>query len=366
MPRRGENIYKRKDGRYEGRYVVGRTSDGRSKFGYVYGRTYAETRAHLIEKKAECLSAGMAEDNARRLGPCYGEWAMRWLEESVRTEVKSSTYACYRNLLTHILQAFGHRKLGNIDREDVRAWLDRLECSGMAASTRAAVYRLLKSSFSAAVDEGLMRKNPCAKIKLHMPAPPEQRILNADERQKVCAALKRRGEIHALMSLYLGLRVGEVCGLMWQDVNWTDRTLSIRRIVQRVRCNGEGRRTKIIVGAPKTDKSARVVPIPAFLLEMLRELRKNSSGNAYIFSVGEEPVEPRRLQRRFAAVLRDVGISGVHYHTLRHSFATHLLENGADIKTISTLMGHASTRITAEFYLHPSLEQRRRAIEAAG
>ena len=357
MARHGENIYKRKDGRYEGRYVVGRTEKGRTKFGYVYGRQYSAVRDELLRRKSGQLARVPAAGRRVTVDACM----KRWLEEELLGSIKASSYQTYLSTYRkHISPRLGRLLLSQLTPDALRQFMDDLVETGLAGSTVKGICRLLSAGMRYAQEEGLIARNPCKKLHFRRDDAEPQRVLTADERESVCRAAKSRGDLPVLLGAYTGMRLGEICALRWSDVDWNRGTVSVCRTAQRIRRGSRG--TVLCVGSPKSIQSRRVIHVPAFILEMLRQAQSGAASD-YIFGSVNRPAEPRTVQRRFKAMLNRLGISGAHFHTLRHSFATHLMELGVDVKTISTLLGHSSAKITLDFYAHSMMDAQRTAVE---
>lgn len=365
MPRHGENIYKRRDGRYEGRYVIGKTAAGKTRFGYVYGYYYAQVRQALLQKKAAQPEAVVGASYARRV--TVGEWMMYWLENELLGSVKPSSYHTYvRQVKRHVVPALGDCLLGQLTPGIVNAFITRMKSAGFASSTIQGAYRLLASALRFALEEGVLQKNPCRRIRVQCEAKCEQRVLTREEQARVRGAAADAGELPVLLSLYTGMRLGEICALQWSDINWEKKSITVARTVQRVAVahSDDGLKTRMMIGSPKSRRSRRVLPVPDFLLQMLRRTLERASAirGAYVFSATERAAEPRTIQRHFAELMKKLHIAHAHFHTLRHSFATRLLELGVDIQTISTLLGHSSIRVTLDFYTHSLTEHQQAAV----
>lgn len=363
MARRGENIYRRKDGRYEGRYVIGKTAKGKTRFGYVYARQFSEARRLLLEKKAEQQRKTGRPAGARRI--TVAKWMRTWMESELLGSVKPSSYQVYlRQFERHVLPALGGYALSELTQGIVHGFVMQLEASNLARSTAKGIYRLLAAAMRSAQEEGLILKNPCRKIRVQREERAAQRALSRQEQEALCAQPEGQADLPALLSLYTGMRLGEICGLKWTDVDWERQTIAVRRTAQRVaRLDPTGGgRTMLMVGSTKSLRSERVLPAPAFLLERLKE-RRAETASEYIFGVSNRAAEPRTLQRRFRRQMERLGITGVHFHTLRHSFATRLLELGIDVKTVSALLGHRSAKTTLDFYAHVLIDRQRSAME---
>lgn len=363
MAKHGENIYKRKDGRYEGRYVVGRTPLGKTRFGYVYGRQYAEVRRELVQKKAEQLEKrGNTEATCRWT---LSQWLTHWMESELKNSVKPSSYQVYLNQARrHLLPELGFYRLSELTPAILCDYVRRKEESGLAQTTVRGIYRLLSASLRGAYDEGLIRRNPCRRIRFQQEEAVEQRVLTLEEQTRLRACADTEA-LPALLGLYTGMRLGEVCALKWSDIDWEKRIVTVRRTVQRMaKLSVEGGcRTILAIGQPKSTRSRRVIPLADFLMPLLRRLFEEKQGSEYVFGNGARAAEPRTMQRRFKRLAARLGLNDVHYHALRHSFSTRLLELGVDLKTVSVLLGHASARITLDYYAHSLPEQQRNAIQ---
>lgn len=358
MPRHGENIYKRRDGRYEGRYVVGKTAAGKTRFGYVYGYQYTEVRNELIRKKAEQLRENVHA--VCRCGALLRDWLRHWLENELLGSVKESSYQTYfRQINVHLLPALGHLPLSEVTPAVVHDFISQMEGTGYAHSTVKDTLRLLNAALRSAQEESLILKNPCKKIRVQPKEVAEQRALSRSEQETLRKIAVAQDDLPTLLSLYTGMRLGEVCALKWSDIDWEKKTVTVRRTAQRTTImeNREGKRTLLMIGSPKSKRSHRVLPIPDFLFALLKKIRPAADADAYIFGNPDRAAEPRTIQRHFQRLTRALGLSGVHFHTLRHSFATRLMEMGIDIQTISALLGHHSAKTTLDFYGH-SLSER--------
>ncbi len=361
MARRGENIYKRQDGRYEGRYVIGRTSEGRTRFGYVYGRQYAAVRDELAKKKARLIDN---RGDAAKGSLTLGEWMESWLQGEMQGSVRPSSYQTYINMYKHHLEnSLGSWEISRITPESIRFFLQSLHEKGLAPSTVRAVYRLFSAAMKAAQEEDLIYKNPCVRIRLQNPPPPEQRVLSAQESRAIFVDAMAQKDLAVLLGMYTGMRLGEICALRWEDVDFEQQTVTVRRTAQRLTKPVEDdQKTSLAVGVPKSAKSFRSLPVPAFLMTMLEEYGGPSPAG-YLFGTETRAAEPRTIQRRFQRMTERLNLSDVHFHTLRHSFATRLFELGVDIKTVSSLLGHSSSRTTLDFYAHSLLDHQRAAID---
>lgn len=372
MARHGENIYKRKDGRYEGRYVTGKKSNGTTRFGYVYGMRYTEVKKRLLEKKAEIQQTVHPEAAVR--GMTVEKWMRSWLETDLLGGIKPSSYLTYLNQMNrHILPCLGRMQMASITPEMVHSFLECLQAKGLGENTVRGIYRLLSAAMRAALDDGIIAKNPCRKICVKRGERVQQRVFSREEQKKVEKTLSQGEDLTALFAMYTGLRLGEICGLRWSDINWENGTATVCRTVQRLKrmdtdkclkCGGA--KTYLMIGSPKSPSSCRTIPIPTFLLKRLEIQKKQRSAaqltTGYIFGTGMRAADPRTIQRRFAGVVRRLEIPDAHFHTLRHSYATRLLEMGVDVKTVSQLLGHSSAKTTLDCYAHSLLDQQRSAV----
>lgn len=185
-------------------------------------------------------------------------------------------------------------------------------------------------------------------------------VLNAFERKSLENYLlhnQNNTNISVLLCLFTGLRIGELCGLKWGDIDFQNETISGQRTVQIVNKHGK---SEVVIGSPKSKSSVRIVPVPDFLLAFLKAKRKGD--DFYIITGTSKPTEPRTMQNRFKAILKVCGIRNVNFHLLRHTYATVCIENGFDPKTLSELLGHADASIILNRYVHSSIQMKKKYV----
>lgn len=170
-----------------------------------------------------------------------------------------------------------------------------------------------------------------------------------------------------IVTMMTGLRIGETCGLQWGDVDLKERTITIRRITERVLkpqslVPTRKGRSYVNIGSPKTRTSARIIPLPPSLVKLIQKARGLSPDNYFIASGSEKPIEPRRMRNIFDITLMAAGVRRLRFHGLRHSFATNMIRSGIDIPTVSALLGHNNISTTLDYYTHACLEGKKQAM----
>jgi len=207
--------------------------------------------------------------------------------------------------------------------------------------------------------------NPCEGVSLPEMEKKEAKLLTIQEQKKLEPTAKDdKHGLPILLAMYTGLRVGELCALKWSDVDMENGIISVTRTIQRVQCFSPDAETKttLITDRAKSKNSARIVPLPARILQLLREQKKLSFCE-YIFSCNGHFLEPRVLQYRFKVLLKKAGLQAMNFHALRHTFATRCMELCFDVKTLSEILGHSSAKMTLDIYSHSQIEHKRAAMQ---
>ena len=356
MARHGENIYKRKDGRWEGRFIRCYDSAGKAKYTSLYAWSYRDVKEKLLRAQTDLFAQRAAPPLA---GRSCGEWVADWLKHK-RIHVKESTFARYESLTRrHIVPQLGRYPIGRISTELLETYTAGL-MRELSPKTVADVLVVLKAVFRYAERYGVAAA--CTFQRLSAGASThEMRILSPQEEQKLTEALlldSDRTKDGVLLALYTGIRLGELCALTWQDISLDGKVIHIRRTVQRLPAPaGSESRTHLMITPPKSQRSNRVIPLPDFLVDIIAPMA--APPETYFLSGTAECVEPRTMQNRFKAYLRAAGVAEVNFHALRHTFATRCVEAGFDVKSLSEILGHSSVKITLDRYVHSTMEQKR-------
>lgn len=168
-----------------------------------------------------------------------------------------------------------------------------------------------------------------------------------------------------LICLSTGMRIGEVCALKWSDIDLTDQVIRINRTIQRIYViEGGKRRTELILDTPKTKNSIRDIPLTKDLLVIIKAFSKIVNPEYFVLTNEEKPTEPRTYRSYYKNLMDKIGLPVIKFHGLRHSFATRCIENKADYKTVSVLLGHSNITTTLNLYVHPNAEQKRNVINS--
>ncbi len=339
MARRGENIYKRKDGRYEGRYIKRYDVNGKAIYGYIYDRSYSLIKEKLNKCKAEKPSKPTGSDTL------LSDWLTAWIESE--TAIKDSTKQVYkRHIINHIIPKIGKVQLKKLCSDTIQRFVDGL-C--LSSSTVKLVFNVLESGLKCAEEKGFIT-NIWSKVKLPRQVKAEVTILTAKEQYRLESTLSEKNDIGILICLYTGLRIGELCALRWQDIDFENAVMHI---------NGTQSRADgtLKITTPKSKASIRTIPIPDCLLNRLLQHKNNSD---FVLSNNGNMVDIRTYRRRFKRLLKLVELPDIKFHALRHTFASRALEVGMDYKTLSEILGHASVSITMDLYVH-ALDEHKRA-----
>lgn len=362
MSRHGERIRKRADGRWEGRYKVGNYETGSTKYASVYGHSYAEVKAKLEEKIFETVQPEKVTT------PLFKDVALDWLRMNHQKN-KGSTEAKYEFLISkHLIPYLGEYQIGKLSTEILNSFCEKKLCGDkynqpLAPSYVRSMMLVANSILNFAVAEKicLPLNTPIYKPSIEKR---EIRILKKAEQIVLEDFLRKdidKTKLGVLITLYTGLRIGEVCALRWEDIDFSSEIITVKSTISRVSSDSKERKTKLVVDTPKTTSSIRKIPIPEAICEAIKAEREHSLSE-FVISENKSFLSPRTYEYRFHRILEDCSITPVNYHALRHTFATRCVEVGVDIKTLSEILGHASVSITLNTYVHPSMDLKRLQI----
>lgn len=366
MARKGENIRKRSDGRWEGRYTEHRS--GKSKVHSVYAKSYQEVKQKLAEARtyeekvgiyAKLSCYGDAADNYScssanvKSGISIEQLATEWLAEIKRTR-KYSTYIKYTNIYQkYIKEKFGEMQPEHLSENALSEVFDLDLSISRARSICCVMNQIIAYGTLHYNIENIRLKNKISRKKGGA-----IKILDLSEQARLVQYLHQDMDIYKLgilLCLSTGLRLGEVCSLKWTDIDMNLKILHVNRTVQRIAAENGTAKTELRESLPKTESSKREIPISDQLYQMLKEYWRP---DGYFFKK-REPLDPRTYQNKFKAYLYDAGIEDTHFHVLRHTFATNCISNGADVKSVSEMLGHSDVQITLNRYVHPTVDTKR-------
>ena len=379
---RGEgSLRKRSDGRWEGRYTVGRDeATGKLMYKNVLARTQAECKAKLREAMRNIPPETPAPDkqpSREHTAPVSQftteEWLRTWFELYSKPNLRETTQEQYTNFLEkHLIPNIGNIPLDKLTslrlqklyqdlRTSGRVVQNNVECSGLSPKTVRSIHMVLHSALKQAVKEGLIKKNPtdgCNPPKL------ERKEMKVIQPEQIGAYLQAAANRNVLPMFYLELTSGlrrELLALLWTDLDLEKKSISVCKSVR-------GSQGELKVSAPKTRHSIRTVVIPRQTVDLLIQEHELHPDNPYMFPspVTGTMYHPDAAGRIHRKLLREAGIEPVRFHDLRHTFATLALQNGVDIKTLSGMLGHYSSGFTLDTYTHITDKMQQEAAEKVG
>lgn len=365
MPKRGENIYRRKDGRWEGR-IWKCTASKKKTYQSVYGKSYREVKDKMYQLRQQ---ARPENQSVHTLSEAAEIWMM-----SQSVYWKAGTYSAYKRMLQkHIIPYLGNKLINEITNQTLSEFVEKINreqeegpLSRNYMFQICSMVRRIMIYMSKQYGDGLtIPVNPVNKEQAcHVLLPNESTLMtlekylyeNAD--QDTCIGI--------LLALHTGIRIGELSALTWRDIDLEEGILYIRRNILRVYVENEEAEkaaiTQVVEQKPKSSDSVRVIPLPSCLLTPLRDYRKDES--AYVISgVKAAWAEPRTIQYRFRNILKQCQIEYFNFHMLRHVFASRCVSMGLDVKSLSEILGHSSIQLTLNLYVHSSLQQKRMLMQ---
>jgi len=363
MPRKGENIYKRKDGRWEGRYIKEYDIDNKAKYASVYAHSYQEVKNKLIIAKNNSVYPKQSSNSN-----ILNFYAVEWLK-TVEPQIKRSTFVKYTNTINnHIIPLLGNKKIKDITTDVVKNYVSQKLSNGnittekgLSPKTVKDIISVIKLIMNYAAEQGETNLCKFSQITVRSATIPE-RIITKNSQEQLTKYLLTETDytkLGILLCLYTGIRIGELCAIRYEDISVNEQIIRITKTMQRLQTfSDKNEKTEIIISEPKSISSSREIPIPDFLMEIILTF-KFKTKDYILTGRNDKFIEPRTLEYRFKSCLKACGIKDYKFHQLRHRFASQCIELGFDIKSLSEILGHSSVNITLNRYVHSSMELKR-------
>ena len=363
MPRKGENIYKRKDSRWEGRYIRGYDLSGKAQLGYVYAKTYGEVREKLLAAKQSDKPMGCS--NKKDFAFYCDEWLLL-----CRSRVKESTFTKYHTVINrHLKPLLGYympESLNTVVVENFSHVL--LTEEKLSTKTVRDILTVLRAVLKYVSEHCASEEIQSIKVIYPRESKRDIRVLTVEEQNCLIKELTEdmdHVKFGILLALIAGLRIGEICALRWGDISINNKVLHVSQTMQRIKVTegNSSRKTKVAIGDAKSSSSDRYIPLTDYAVALCRE-NKVPSPEAYVLTGNAgKYMEPRTLHNHLSKICRACGLKDVHFHTLRHTFATRCIEAGFEVKSLSEILGHSNTKVTMDRYVHSSMELKRNNMD---
>lgn len=306
--------------------------------------------------------------------PLVSEYSEQWLELKKKTLKQSAVDRLEATLNNQVLPWFGSLRLNQVTTESVQAWLDEL-AERYSYSTVSKAYQCLNAIFEYAKLSRVITENPVNGL-VTLPSENVSRrdvVVYSDDEcdrlTKACFA-SLPDEVNAPLLpflLHTGLRIGEALALRWGDVDLKNAFVRVRKNVKSVKNRSgaadEPHYVMVEQETPKTKAGDRVVSLNAAAREALCSMPKRDHKQLVFSADGGSQFLTYSIARRLLArMCQKAAVRIRGFHAFRHTFATRLFERGVDVKTVSSILGHSSVRITYDIYIHSIQEQEAKAI----
>ncbi len=280
--------------------------------------------------------------------------------------VKKSSFSAYTLLIeNHLQPVFGDQFI--VEETDVQNFVFQKLESGLSHKTIKDILIVLKMILKFGAKHKWLDYTP---FDIQFPTEREKHnieVLSRADQKKIMNYIQEHFTFRNLgvyICLSAGMRIGEVCALTWEDIDTDNGVISVNRTIQRIYVIEEGcRRTELILDTPKTKNSIREIPISKDLLRILKPFKKIVNPSFFVLTNDAKPTEPRTYRSYYKNLMKELNMPELKFHGLRHSFATRCIESNCDYKTVSVLLGHSNISTTLNLYVHPNMEQKKKAIE---
>lgn len=371
-PQGDGTIRKRSDGRWEARIIVGHKNDGSP----MYKSAFAKTQKSALKQLHQLIELYRDVDLTEDCRMTLGEWLDKWLDEYMIFTIRESTLDSYRAMVKNQVKPFiGGKPIASLTTADMQKFYNKIKKEGrvrphpihgktLADSMVRGVHMMLHEALDVAVRERLLVKNPTNGTTVPKCNYPEKQILGDSQLDTFLKAIK--GHEYWCDFFYVevmtGLRRGEICGLKWQNINFEENKLQVKRSVSVKKGGG------VSIGETKTETGVRSILMPPSVAEVLQN-RKQTAITEWVFPNfmhPEQPISPATAYRKLKIILKHAGLPLIRFHDLRHTFATHATHGGVDPKTLAGILGHTNASFTLDTYTHVTSDMQKAASNIVG
>ena len=371
-PQGDGTIRKRADGRWEARIIIGHKNDGSP----MYKSAFAKTQKSALKQLHQLIDLYRDVDLTEECRMTLGEWLDKWLDEYMIFTIRESTLDSYRAMVKNQVKPFiGGKQISSLTTADIQKFYNKIKKEGrvrphpihgkaLADSMVRGVHMMLHEALDAAVKERLIAKNPTNGTTVPKCNYPEKQILGDNQLETFLEAIK--GHEYWCDFFYVevmtGLRRGEICGLKWQDINFEENKLQVKRSVAVKKGGG------VSIGETKTETGVRSIQMPPSVAELLKS-KKQTAITEWVFPHflhPEQPISPASAYRKLKVILKNAELPLIRFHDLRHTFATHATQGGVDPKTLAGILGHTNASFTLDTYAHVTSDMQKSASAVVG